>query len=171
MQRVLDGAERGAHQAAAGAGRRGHRDEGERRRRAAPRHQGRQRLQEGPQGPHRAGRLRCVALSQLINRLPHRLTAAMGSIRSEPASPEGAGAGATVPRGGPEPGGGGAGGGQEGVRREGQGQPPQGHHRRQGLPPAAEEQPRRARAVLVLTHDVTLHLHAAAITKPSLRAE
>jgi hypothetical protein len=123
MQRVLDGAERGAHQAAAGAGRRGDRDEGERRRRAAPRHQGRQRLQEGPQGPHRA----------------------------EPASPEGAGAGAAVPRGGPEPGGGGAGGGQEGVRREGQGQPPQDHHRRQGLPAAAEDQPRRAWAVLVLT--------------------
>ena len=55
MQRVLDGAERGAHQAAAGAGRRGRRHEGERRRGAGPRHQGRQHLQEDPQGPHRAG--------------------------------------------------------------------------------------------------------------------
>jgi hypothetical protein len=56
-QRVLDGAERGAHRGAAGAGRRGHPDEGGRWRRAASRHQGRQRVQEGPQGPHRAGRL------------------------------------------------------------------------------------------------------------------
>uniref|UniRef100_A0A0A9ELD1 VHA-E2 n=1 Tax=Arundo donax TaxID=35708 RepID=A0A0A9ELD1_ARUDO len=110
-----------AHRGAAGAGQPRRRDEGERRRGSPPRHQGRQRLQEGPQRPHRA----------------------------ELAPAEGAGAGAAVPGGGPEHGGGGAGGCQEGVRREGQGQPPQGHHRQQGLPPAAEEQPRRARTVLL----------------------
>jgi hypothetical protein len=70
---------------------------------------------------------------------------------SEPAPHAGAIAGAAVPGGGPEPGGGGAGGGKEGVRGEGQGQPPQGHRRRQGLPPAVQEHPQRARAVLVTT--------------------